>query len=131
MWGVLIPVAAIVAVFVFVAVVSWSDNRRKEREAFYRHETYRKMLEHAGEGPGAVEQLMEKEEALRQRRRVDGMRLGGLITLATGIGIALFLYVLDRDDSPVWVAGVIPILIGLVLVYYGYFAMNANSSSRS
>ena len=49
-FGVLIPVVAIIAVFVFVAVASWSDNRRMEREAFYRHETYRKMLEQPGQG---------------------------------------------------------------------------------
>jgi hypothetical protein len=119
-FAVLIPVVAIIAVFVFVAVASWSDNRRKEREAFYRHETYRKMLEQPGQGASAVEALMEKEEIQRQQRRIDGLRLGGLVTTAAGIGIAVFLYVLDPDSKPVWVVGLIPFLIGLVLTFYGF-----------
>ena len=121
-FAVLIPVVAVPAVFIYIAVATWSDNRLKEREAFYRHETYRKMLEQSGQGASAVEALMDREEAQRLQRKIDGLRLGGLITTAAGLGIALFLYVLDPDVAPVWVVGLIPILIGLVLTLYGFLA---------
>ena len=45
-----LPLALFLAVAVsgmwaFVAVVSWADIRRKEREAYYRHETMKKVAE--------------------------------------------------------------------------------------
>ena len=50
------------------------------------------------------------------------MRLGGLITTAVGLGIAVFLYVLEPGEKPVWVIGLIPTLVGLVLTLYGFLA---------
>ena len=50
----LIPVVAIVSVFTFVAIAAWSDNRRKEREAYYRHETLRKLSETGGDSAESV-----------------------------------------------------------------------------
>jgi hypothetical protein len=115
-----IPVVAIVCVFTFVAIATWSDNRRKEREVFYRHETYRKMLEQPQGSTDAILQMMHEEELQRQRRRLEGIRLGGMITLVSGIGVMAFLYFLVKDEPVYWV-GVIPALVGLVLLAYGYF----------
>ena len=120
MFAVLIPIVAIVSVFTFVAVATWSENRRKERETYYRHETYRKIMENPGDSTRAVVQLIRQEEIRQQRRRIEGLRLGGLITFVVGIGVMVFLYVLI-DDEPVYLAGVIPALIGLVLIVYGFF----------
>lgn len=115
----LIPIVTIVAVFTFVAIASWSDNRRKERETYYRHETYRKIMEHPGESAQAVARLMHQEEAQQQRSRVEGLRLGGLITLAAGIGATIFLYHLI-DEEPIYLAGTIAVAVGLVLTLYGF-----------
>lgn len=116
----LIPIVAIISVFTFVAVASWSENRRKERETYYRHETYRKIMESSGNSTQAVVRLMHQEEMQQQRRRLEGLRLGGLITFVVGIGVMVFLYALIPDE-PVYLAGVIPALIGLVLIVYGFF----------
>ena len=119
-YGFLLPIVSIVAVFTFVTVASWAENRRKEREAYYREETYRKILEHGGDSGDRILGLMREEEAGRSRRRIEGQRLGGLITTAVGVGVMIFLYVLV-DDEPVYLAGIIPLLIGIVLVIYGFF----------
>jgi hypothetical protein len=116
----LIPIVAIISVFTFVAVAAWSENRRKERETYYRHETYRKIMENPGDSSRAVVRLMRQEEMQEQRRRVEGLRLGGLITFVVGIGVMIFLYALIPDE-PIYLAGIIPVLIGLVLIAYGFF----------
>jgi Flp pilus assembly protein TadB len=116
----LIPVVAVIAVFTFVAIATWSDNRRKEREAFYRHETYRKMLEQPQGSAEQILQLMRQEELQKNRRRIEGIRLSGMITLVSGAGLMMFLYFLVKDEPVYWV-GVIPALVGLVLLAYGYF----------
>ncbi len=125
----LIPIVALICVFTFVAVATWSDNRRKEREAYYRHETYHKMLAGGSEGAAeAVRQLIRDEESRRERRRTAalelGLKLGGMVTVAAGVGLGVFLYFLEPDD-PVYVVGLIPVLVGAVLTLYGF-----NRSSR-
>ena len=121
-----------VAVFTFVTVASWAENRRKERESYYREETYRKMLEHGGDSGDRILQLMRDEERIRERRRIEGLRLGGLITTVVGIGVMIFLRALVGDDTPIYLAGLIPLLIGLVLVLYGFFmAPRAMARDRS
>lgn len=118
----IIPMVAIVAVFTFVAVATWSDNRRKERETYYRHETYRKILEHAGQSGQEVLALMRQEERQQARRRIEGLKLGGLITLVSGVGLAIFLwYLVPQGAERVFMVGLIPTLIGLVLALYGFF----------
>lgn len=117
-----IPVVSIVAVFTFVAIATWSDNRRKEREAFHRHETYRRMLEQPGESVRDVLELMRHEELQRLRQKIEGIRLGGMITAVVGVSLMIFFYFLI-DESPLYLVGIIPLLIGLVLVVYGFFMM--------
>lgn len=124
-----IPIVGVVAVFTFVAIAAWSDNRRKERETFHRHETYRRMLEQPGESAADVLALMRQEEAQRQRQKIEGIRLGGMITTVVGIAVMIFFYFLT-DETPVYLIGIIPLLIGLVLTIYGFFMMKQPEESR-
>jgi hypothetical protein len=121
----LLPIVTIVTVFVcvftFVAVVSWADNRRRERESFHRHETYRKMIEHSDQNSQQVLALMREEEARAARRAREGLILAGLITTATGIGCVIFFGGIVQSDRPIYLIGVIPLLVGIVLSVYGYF----------
>lgn len=117
----LIPIVGSVALFTFISIAVWSDNRRREREEYYRHETYRKMLEAPGGNSETVLAFIRAQEASRDRRRLAGLRLGGMVTAMAGLGIMIFLRFLVRDE-PVYLAGVIPLLIGAVLAFYGYTA---------
>ena len=114
----LIPVVAIVSVFTFIAVATWSDNRRKEREAYYRHETLRKLAETGGDSAESVLEVMRQEERGRARRTIEGLKLGGMITAAAGAGAMVLLYTLAPE---VYLAGLIALLIGLVMLVYAFF----------
>jgi hypothetical protein len=100
----------------FVAVVSWADIRRREREAYYRGEMMKKISEMPGESRLAL--LREDERNTAWRRR-ENIKLGGLITSAIGAGLMIFLRASDPRE-PVYLVGLIPLLAGFALLTYSY-----------
>lgn len=113
---------ASVALFSFVAVAVWSSERRREREAYYRSETLRKIAETQGAGGNSAIEFLREEEKNATRRRQEGQKLGGLITLAVGVGMIIFIKAVDRGDrDPAYLVGLIPVLIGAALLAYVYF----------
>ena len=116
-----LPMALFLAVVVsgmwaFVAVVSWADIRRKEREAYYRHETMKKVAEMPAEGGLA---LLREQERNNVRHRRENIKLGGLITLGVGIGLVIFLRAMD-GGQPVHFVGLIPLFVGVALLMHCY-----------
>lgn len=121
----LIPVVAIVCVFTFISIAAWSDARRKEREAYYKSETLKKIAEAPGTGgQTALEYLREEERSTHRRREQqasEGRKLGGLVLIAVGVGLMLLLWgVTDQDAKGVYLVGAIPFLIGVALLVYSY-----------
>ena len=90
-----------------------------EREAFHRRDPYRKTWEQTRDSGKGVQDLRQQAETRRQQELPIGLQVGGLATIAAGIGTGVFLYFLV-PDRPVYVVGVIPFLVGLVLVLYGF-----------
>jgi serine/threonine protein kinase len=80
-------------------------------------DAYRKTDEPPGTGGEAVPVVGEQENRRRQEL-IESCKLGGLITAAVGIGLSPFLYFL-LPDRPVWVVGLIPLMVGLALLLYG------------
>jgi hypothetical protein len=115
----LIPIVGSIALFSFLGVASWSDARRKEREAYYTSETLKKIAESSGEGARSALELLREQEKNAVKRRLEGMKLGGLITAAVGIGVIILLRGLEHEE-PVYLVGVIPLLIGLALLAYAF-----------
>ncbi len=115
----LVGVFGSIALFSFLAVASWSDNRRKEREAYYRSETLRKIAEMQGTGAGTALEVLREEDRIGRRRRQEGQRLGGLITTAVGIGMMVFIRAIETKESA-YLVGLIPLLVGLALLTYSY-----------
>ena len=116
-----LPMALFLAITVsgmwaFVAIISWADFRRKEREAYYRHETLKKISEMPPESGLA---LLRQEERSNAHRRRENIKLGGLITLGVGIGLMIFLRAID-SNQPVYIVGLIPLLVGIALLSYSY-----------
>lgn len=112
---------ASVALFSFVAVAVWSSERRLEREAYYRSETLRKIAETQGAGGSSAIEFLREEEKNAVRRRHEGQKLGGLITVAVGIGMMVFIAAVDHSDpKPAYLVGLIPLLIGIALLSYTY-----------
>jgi hypothetical protein len=108
-----------IAVFSWLAVSSWSYARRREREAYYKSEVLKKVAETPGAGAVSALEIMREEERNVERRRQGGLRLVGLILLAVGIGMMVFLKALERSE-PAYLVGLIPLLIGVALLAYSY-----------
>jgi len=117
--AVAIPVIGSIALFSFLSVAAWSDARRKEREEYYRSETLKKIAESSGEGAKAAIELMREQNKNITKRRLEGMKLGGLITAVVGIGVMALLRGLVSSE-PVYLVGLIPLLVGLAVLTYTF-----------
>jgi hypothetical protein len=120
--AVAIPVVGSIALFSFLSVAVWSDARRKEREEYYRSETLKKIAESSGDGAKAAIELLREQNRSATKRRLGGLKLGGLITAVSGIGVMVLLHgIVERSDGPVYLSGLIPLLVGLALLTYAFF----------
>jgi hypothetical protein len=119
MFGILIPVVAIVSTFTFVIVVHWVDSQRKEREAYYKAETLRRVTEASGEGAKSALELMREDERLKRIHAREGMKIGGLVNLGVGVALMIFLHAL-LGGTAIYLCGLIPGLIGVGFLVYVY-----------
>ncbi len=122
----LIPGIGSIAVFSWLAVAAWSDARRREREAYYKSEMVKKIAETQGAGAASALEVLREQEKIHDRHRREGLKLGGLITGVVGIGLMILLRALTRDSSldippATFLAGLIPLLIGIALLVYVQF----------
>ena len=108
-----------VSLFSFIGVAVWSDARRREREAYYKHEMLKRMAEIQGTGVASALELLREQDRIAERRCREGTKLGGMVTASIGIGLLVFLRALV-PDRPVYLCGLIPLLIGIALLAYSY-----------
>ena len=106
-----------IALFSFLAVAVWLGARRKEREAYYRAETMKRVIEAGGERSPVLDYLREQERN-NTARRSAGFKLGGLVNLAIGLALMILLHTLVQT-SGVYLAGLFPLFLGLALLGYG------------
>jgi hypothetical protein len=117
--GVLIPIVAILSTFTFIIVAVWTDNRRKEREAFYKAETLRRISESSGQGAAAALAMLREDEYRKRLKSREGQKISGLINIGVGVGIVLGL---SRLIGPkVAFCGLIPAFLGVAMLIYVYF----------
>ena len=107
--------------------VLYGSEYRKEREAHYKAEALKKMAESTGAGSEIMLQYLRGEDRKAERRRRDGLRLAGLVVSAVGIGVTIFLYALI-PDMPIYLAGLIPTLIGVALLAYSYILADSDAA---
>lgn len=113
--------AIALGLFSFLAVAAWSSNRRREREAFYRNETNRKIAELFAGNPDAGMALIRELENSEARKRRESLKLGGLMTTAVGVGLLVFLTLAAANSMMHIVAvGLIPLFAGIGLLLYCY-----------
>jgi len=111
---------ASVALFSFIAVAVWSGERRREREAYYKSETLKKIAESSGPaGTAAIEYLRESEKKTMCRNR-EGQKLGGLITTAVGVALMIFIGFVNTQPDRAYLVGLMPLSIGLALLIHAY-----------
>ena len=49
-------------------------------------------------------------------RRTHGLMIGGVVTLAVGLGLMVFLMIVAREESGAWAVGLIPAMVGVALL---------------
>ena len=108
-----------VATFGFFAVASWANARRREREAFYRSEVLKKLAESGASGSTAALEMFREQERTALRNRVESQRLAGLMLAAVGAGLMPLLRGVASHHAA-WLSGLIPFLLGAVLLLYSY-----------
>ena len=108
-----------IATFGFLAVASWANARRREREAFYRTEVLKKLAEAGQDGSTAALEMFREQQRAADRNRLEFQRLGGLVLAATGLGLMPLLKGLASHQAA-WTVGLIPTFVGVVLLIYSY-----------
>lgn len=114
---------AVVSVCSFTAVVIWVKERRREREAYYSGETVKKIAELQGPNVNAAVEFIRDAERSATLRRLEGLKVGGLLAIAVGLGVGILLRAVDRNNpepAPDFLIGIIPVLVGVALLVYVY-----------
>ena len=119
--AVFIPIVLFVSLFTFLVFSVWFGTRQKEREAFYKSETLRRITESSGEGAKAAIDLLREEERLKRIKAREGVKIGGGVCVGAGVGLTALLLTLEgaRPGSP-YMVGLIPALVGVALLVYVY-----------
>jgi hypothetical protein len=108
-------------VFTFLIFSVRFSSQQKDREAFYRSENLRRITESSGEGAKAAIELLKEEDRLNRIKSREGMKIGGLICVAVGVAMVIFMWAISKTDPDIpYLVGLIPGLIGVALLAYVY-----------
>jgi hypothetical protein len=122
---VFIPIVFFVMFFSYCAVKVWVSGRKKEREAFYKSETLRRITEAPGESAKAAIELIREERREESRmeriKKYEVLTLGGLVSIGFGAAMMIFLHVQTATDPRApYLVGLIPCFIGVAMLVYVY-----------
>ena len=118
LWAFL-SVGAVALFGIFLPITTWLESRRKEREAFYKAETLRRVSEASGDaGKSSIEFLREQNRVI-QYRTIEGLKIGGVIMVGVGLGVLILLWFLT--GPAVATCGLVPLFIGLAMLIYVRF----------
>jgi hypothetical protein len=85
----------------------------------------KKLADTPGPGANAALELIREEARVGALRTRQGLRIGGLITTAAGIGVLIFLRALLGSQQGIYLCGLIPLLVGLALYGSSYLVTTA------
>ena len=122
---VLIPIATVVALGAFFSVVGWARERRKEREALYRHETARMLVEKGAMSAEQFQGFLDEEARRPRRARLEAARMSGLVCALAGVGLLIGLRA--AEEPPVRGIGWMFVGIGVGLLVYAAMAARRNA----
>ena len=130
-FAILIPIVMFISLFTFLAISSVADNRRKQDEARAKYEFLKKMAEG---GNFDVEKYMEFEQVERRawrERRIENLRLGGLILVGLGVALVAFFYAVADHDRRVATLGLIPAAVGAALFLAAWMMSRSGGTSAT
>ena len=106
---------------IFIPVVTWIGARQKEREAYYKAETLRRLAESSTEGAKAAMEMMRLEARSKQIKTIEGLKVGGLINVGVGVSLCIFLReIIGSGSGSPWLCGLIPGMVGVAMLVYVY-----------
>jgi hypothetical protein len=108
-----------IALFTFLSVATWAGTRQAEREAYYKADMMKKIAELGGERNPALEYLREQER-IKAAKQLAGIKLGGLINIAVGLGLIPLLAWLVPGKA-LGAVGLIPLFIGVAMLVYAFW----------
>ena len=114
-----------IALFSMISVATWSEARRKEREAYYKNDMLKKLADAQGPGANSALDLMREESRIATTRTKQGLQIGGLVTAASGLGTLIFLRFLLGPYEGVYLCGLIPLFVGMALFAGSYLVKTA------
>jgi hypothetical protein len=122
----------VASLFSFIAVATWAGARHAERETYYRTELIKKAME--SPSAAGLDYLRERDREMASRaahKTRSGIRLGGLVAVAAGVGLMVFLRGISLEsignERGVYLLGLIPILVGVTLFGYSFFSPTEKS----
>ena len=115
-----LSVGAIALFGIFIPAVTWIDSRRKEREAFYKAETMRRVTEASPDGAKIAMEMIREQGRQTQLKMREGIKIAGLANVGVGLALVIFLRALVHD-APVYLCGLIPGFIGVGFLMYAFF----------
>lgn len=113
-----LSVGAVALFAIFLPITTWLEARRKEREAYYKADMLRRLSESPSEAARLALEMMREEDRRRAVKQREGIKLGGLINLGVGVGLAVMLFSMGLRE--VCLVGAIPGLIGVAMLAYVY-----------
>ena len=116
---VFLSIGAVSLFGIFLPITTWLDSRRKEREAFYKAETLRRVSEASGDAGKASIEFLREQNRVIQYRTIEGLKIGGLVMVGVGFGVLILLWFLT--GPAVATCGLIPLFIGLAMLIYVRF----------
>jgi hypothetical protein len=125
----MIPIVLFISLFTFLAIASITDNRRKQDEARAKYEFLKKMAEG---GNFDVQKYMEFEQVERRawrERRMENLRLGGLILMGLGVALVAFFYAVANENRGVATLGIIPAAVGGALFLSAWLMARSGGAS--
>jgi len=113
-----LSIGAVALFVVFIPLTSYIDSQRREREAFYKAETLRRIAESTTEGGKAAVELLRQQDRIARVKSREGLKVGGLINIGVGVALLIFLHALV--GPAISLCGLFPGLIGVGMLVYVY-----------
>jgi hypothetical protein len=113
--------AGAVGLFAFLSAVAWASSQFSYRKARDRYALLKSLAELPGENAARILDMLRADEERARRRHEEeerrGHLIGGLVMIAVGVGLVVMLKIVS--DGPAWAVGLIPFLVGVVILPFG------------
>ena len=118
-----IPIISTLAFFAFLSIYIWVHAKRREKEAFYKNETLRRIAE-SPDGGAATLEFMKEEQRMKDRKCREGRKIWGLVNFSIGLVLTIFLFMIRASfpyEQWYYLFGLVPLSVGAALLAYSYW----------